>query len=395
MNICLISKYPPIEGGESSKAYWMAKSLGLRGHNIHVVTNAFEVEHEFREKFTSDDLILYQPKNVFVHNTDPFEAPFFIPKNNPYLEKLSGLAIEVIRDNKIDIIDSWYLLPYGVAGLITSRVMQKPYIARHAGSDLFRLLPSVNLSTILHETLFNASRVITYPNTKNELLDIGVEEKKIFVNKLFSVDTNAFNPTVKAMELSEISPFIAPECPIITYIGKVGKAKGIYDLIKALSTINKDYVLVIVTSPEKPRRLLNAIENFGIKNKVALVDFVPPWKIPSIIKASTCVVIPENNFPIVAHNPTLPREVLAVGTCLMISSELYNKKFARLENSSESMAVFDPLDDDDFTKKLFEIISDVDYANKIGKNGLKLSKELENFDLYISSIINLYESILE
>jgi hypothetical protein len=51
MKICFIGKYPPIEGGEASKLYWQVRELGKRGHEIHVVTNAFCVEKEFREKF--------------------------------------------------------------------------------------------------------------------------------------------------------------------------------------------------------------------------------------------------------------------------------------------------------------------------------------------------------
>ena len=45
----MIGKYPPIEGGVSARVYWLAKALGERGHEVHIVTNAQEVESEYKE----------------------------------------------------------------------------------------------------------------------------------------------------------------------------------------------------------------------------------------------------------------------------------------------------------------------------------------------------------
>ena len=45
MEICMIGKYPLIEGGRfhSGRAYSLAKSLGERGDEVHIVTNAQDV----------------------------------------------------------------------------------------------------------------------------------------------------------------------------------------------------------------------------------------------------------------------------------------------------------------------------------------------------------------
>ena len=106
MNIALISKYPPIEGGVSAKTYWLAKGLGERGHKIHIITNAWEVETNYREKFDVEDIDLYQPTNVTVNNTDPFIDPHYIPYSKPYTEKIASLAIEIIKEYDLELIDS-------------------------------------------------------------------------------------------------------------------------------------------------------------------------------------------------------------------------------------------------------------------------------------------------
>ena len=42
MRICIIGKFPPIQGGVAVRTYWVAHDLAARGHEVHVVTNAKE-----------------------------------------------------------------------------------------------------------------------------------------------------------------------------------------------------------------------------------------------------------------------------------------------------------------------------------------------------------------
>ena len=83
MKICFISKYPPIEGGISSSTYWLARGLGERGHEVHIVTNALEVEDEYRETLDINDPN-YSPKNVYIHSTDPSPTIEANPSNIPF-----------------------------------------------------------------------------------------------------------------------------------------------------------------------------------------------------------------------------------------------------------------------------------------------------------------------
>ena len=48
MRVCLIGKYPPIQGGVSMRTYHMAHELAKRGHQVQVITNAREVELPWR-----------------------------------------------------------------------------------------------------------------------------------------------------------------------------------------------------------------------------------------------------------------------------------------------------------------------------------------------------------
>jgi len=393
MKICLISKYPPIEGGESSKAYWLARGLGERGHEVHVVTNAWEVESKYRENFEVDDLEHLHPKNVFIHNTDPFIDPSFIPYTKPYTEKIASLAIDIIREYNLQLIDSWYILPYAISGYMAKTITGRPQILRHAGSDITRLFNSPYLNTLFIEIFKRVDKIVTYPGGKSFFENLGIPEDKIFLNRV-SVDTNAFSPNVDAFDLTKYTDKNI-NVPIITYIGKVGTTKGIFELTRALSEIKEEFILLLVCGGEvNNQRLKQEIENRRLKDKTIILNFVPPWKIPSIMKISTCIVIPERDFPVLSHTPILPREAVSAGKCTLLSEELYNKRsYKDLEEGVHTIVV-NPKNIDDFRNKLIKVIKNPSYAQEIGKNARKLAEEYEDFDSYLSITENLYNDLI-
>src|ERR1700730_1658311 len=62
LRVCIVGKYPPIEGGVSATTYWLARGLAARGHEIYIVTNADEVEGRYRMQLDSADAEMLQPQ---------------------------------------------------------------------------------------------------------------------------------------------------------------------------------------------------------------------------------------------------------------------------------------------------------------------------------------------
>jgi hypothetical protein len=112
MKICLVGKYPPIEGGVSAQTYWLARGLAERGHEIHVVTNADEVEDTYRLTLEPSDNSWYQPEFeksggcVRVYNAAPFSPQImgYIPLANPFVSKLASLATDIVRRYQCEAI---------------------------------------------------------------------------------------------------------------------------------------------------------------------------------------------------------------------------------------------------------------------------------------------------
>jgi glycosyltransferase involved in cell wall biosynthesis len=375
MKIVFISKYPPIEGYVSSCTYWLARGLASRGHDITVVTNAFEVEDAYREEFRAADLDLYQGKRLRVRNTDPFQDYKLIPAANPFCEKLAAAAIEASEG--ADVLDAWYFVSYGSAGLLAHAATGSPLVIRHAGSDIGRLAANPHMRPLISAMLRKADAVVSTGAGRARLVELGARRSRICKIPV-SVDTEAFHPSAEKAVLD------APDdVPVISCIGKVSRGKGVPQLLAAASKVKEDFRLVFVSSDIEGLRRMTV--HSGLKQKFLFKKFVPPWRIPGIIRASRAVIMPEHGFPVSGHSPILPREVLACGTCLVISDELSGKVAGGALSDGENALVVGPARTADFASRLSTVIRDEDAARRIGACGHRLSARMEDFEGYLSA----------
>lgn len=405
MKICVISKYPPIEGGVSSKVYWLAKALGERGHEVHIVTNALEVEDEYREELDPNDPN-FKPKNVYVHSTDPsptIEAnPSHIPFSKIYCEKLASLAIEVIEDYNIDLIDSRYLVPYCVAGYVAKSLVGIPQIISHAGSDLQRLYQSPYLKRLLEKIVKSADRVITNPETTTFFSNLGALASRISLMPQVYVDTRAFNPDVAPFDFKDYIDnqkyFLG--IPIIAYIGKIThhfETKGLPELLKACGKINEDFLLLFVANGKKFEDFTALVKRENLTQKTLFMPFLPPWKIPSILKSCTCLSALENSSsPILNyHVPAVLAEAMATGRCVVLSKELHKKEpYLKFENGKEVLLV-DSNDECSIKESLEHIIRNPDAADTIGANAHHAFIQNQQSEGYIDEIVRIYKSLVQ
>src|SRR6185312_623976 len=165
MRVCIIGKYPPIEGGVCMQNYWAAHGLAKRGHDVHVVTNAKEVGPLHRMHMRPEDWARCEQSTgtgtVRVHWTEPGgTAHFYIPEGNPVVTKLATIALALHRQQPFDAILSYYLEPYAVAGHLAAQITAVPHIVRMAGSDAGRLWHQPPLEGLYDHVLRSAAFVI-------------------------------------------------------------------------------------------------------------------------------------------------------------------------------------------------------------------------------------------
>jgi glycosyltransferase involved in cell wall biosynthesis len=394
MNILVLSKYPPIEGGVSSKTYWLAKALGERGHKVFIVSNCWEVEPRFREN-VDDELQELEPKNVELFSTSP-EFRSSIPFSRYYESRIVSMALDVMNKYEIDVIYSHYLLPYGVSALMLKKLTNRPWVLRHAGSDITRLFSFSQLKSVFIECFRAADRIIGYTNTAQALTEHNIPLTRV-VPISQSINLSEFHPNVAPFNFSEQN--IGQDTSVFTYFGKISGLKKTNELVDAASQIkDKDFKIVFFTEIGRNTEILKSYaEEKNIGEKCAFYGFVPPWKVPSIMKASTCVVCPESDeapyLPKGTHGPQIAREAMAVGKPAIIGKGVKDKGFYTGTTDNENILVVNPTDKHDFSEKLKYVIDNRQEIEELGRNARIYSEKNEDFEQAISSVENIFLSL--
>jgi glycosyltransferase involved in cell wall biosynthesis len=393
MKITYISKWPPIEGGTSSQAYWTANGLAKKRVKIHVVTNAWEVESNHRLKIDFHDLDKYYPKNMKLFSTHGFEDIAHIPNSNPYAEKIASLAIEVTESYNTDLIDAGYILPYVISGYIVKTFTERPLIARHAGSDMKRLIGSEFLRRLFIEVLRRSDRIITSKSRYPTFSRFGVNMKNLRSIPHLNVDTEVFTPRGKKIDLSAYGKAFVDK-PTLLYIGKTEYHKGIFHLIDALGMVDSDFTLMMVTNKKYRNAINQRLVRSKIEDKTVILDFAAPWKVPEIMRTADYVVCGEFDYPVPEHHPRIAREAMACGTTPIISEYLCTKyPYSELKNE-ENALIFDTKNIDNFSDVLEYSIKNVDKLDYLKKNARKFAEEKEEFDKYIDKTIKIYKEVV-
>jgi glycosyltransferase involved in cell wall biosynthesis len=410
MRICMVTKYPPIEGGVSAQNYWTARALAEAGHEVHVVTNATEVEPGFRIHLSREDADMLEPRAasggfVKIIGTPPTSRRYFhVPWSNPFTSKLAGLVAQTVREHDCEVIYSYYLEPYGVAAHLAARWTDTPYIVRHAGSDYGRLMEIPELRATYREVLAAADVVVSHVDKITELTALGVRPDAVFTGARSGVAPDVFAPDAPPLDVRRIADEFETSLPTgmrsdgrsgasaldpppaIGVYGKVGEIKGTSDLTGALGVLAREglgfeFIALTHGLADREERFLRAVADEGLEGRTWNLPFLAPWRIPSLIRACTAVCFLERDFPIRMHSPIVPREVLACGTCLIVSLEIAAKQHfrERLIHGRNVLVVRDPRDVAELSELLRDVVSKPERARAVGARGREVSEAVEDF----------------
>ncbi|UPT69957.1 MAG: glycosyltransferase [Flavobacterium sp. JAD_PAG50586_2] len=407
--------------------------LAKRGHKIHVVTNANEVEPNFKsmliDNIKDEADVNYLHQNIELHETLAIKENAFIPYSNPYSTKLLGAGIDVLSNHNIDLIIGWYFEPYGIVASQLGLIYNKPVILKHAGSDLGKLSNYNQLKSTYRWMLQSADCLLTNNHSiqVSNLLDQldSPENKRIHIfpsriPKQFLSSVEKFKPQIlkekftnwvsklkidgrliqNVIDCNNISTY-DPSLPTIGILGKIGEVKGTYNLIEALIKLRESGLKFNFCSMNTGK--IDDLTKFYslILNKRELsncTSFFPPvfpHLVPQYIKLCDIVCCLERDFPIEIHAPQNIREILAVGSCLIVSKEVASKQpyYNSLVDNKNCIIIEDPKNESDLQNKLSKLLQDKLSISVIGKHGKYLSHTFENLLTDHNSISTAIEDL--
>lgn len=433
MKLVIIGKFPPIQGGVSTQTYWTAVDLARRGHEVHVITNADEVEFGFRQfHFGSDahNLVDVELSGLLhVHTTTHLRPHACVPWSNPFGSKLLGLALSVIEEYGCDIVFGWYFEPYGVVAAHVAQLCDKPAVIRHAGSDLGRLAKHPDLVHTYRWMLRHATSVFSSRRgtiTTDLLAELGVQQDRISQLRAprlpdaysdccepLAVDIvlaglsewyrdSAMQPRLSDMLLRLNSKPFKASTPTIGAYGKIGRVKGSYSLLAALARLARTgvdfrFLSIAGGTPDEFVRYCSAVTSCDeLAKRTWILPFLAPWRIPGFLRRCNIVCFLEHGFPIEFHTPLIPREVLASGACLVLSTEIADKQaFSEsLVHRRNVVIIPDPREVEYLSDQLHWLLLDPQAAYVVGRHGQYLSETCERFFAQDNSTSVALEQVL-
>jgi glycosyltransferase involved in cell wall biosynthesis len=403
LRICLLGKFPPIQGGVSMRTYWGAHRLAARGHEVHVVTNAREVAAPFRMHMRAEDWDRcdgdYGGGSVTVHWSDPADnSQSYIPMASAFVSKLAAIAGRLHTEKRFDVIYSHYMEPYGVAAYLAAQMSGVPHVARMAGSDAGRLWHHPQLEALYDHVLRSAAVVIAVGPVAERAIERGVDPDRIIAGGGFAVPEDLFTPDGPTLDLAALRSEIdaepalrhllwgdfAADRPYFGVCGKLGESKGSFALLAAMQRLVQaglDVGLVALAhGPERVETAFRArARKLGLADRVLQIPFLPHWRVPEFLRGCLAVCCLEQDFPIGFHSPIIPREVLLSGTCLVASTEMLRKlpTSGRLPHGYGCVAVEDVNDVAILADRLAAIAQDPAPAATVGARGRAFAHELQ------------------
>lgn len=296
MRVCMLSKFPPTEGGISSRSYWLARGLAQNGIKLQIVTNADSVERDYRIDGCNDHI--KSMKGIEVFNLQE-EMPWHIPYSEDYLSRLINTTLLILEKEKADLIDTGYLVPFGIAGWLTSKITGLPYIVRHGGSDIGKFLEHADYRGILKKVIAEASAVVT---------------DKQFSNTFKNVARNIVDQPAYAPSEQFVCEKKSTGKTTFAYIGKVNfhwERKGLAKIVELFDEVpGETYDLVFVAQGKGLDAFLASLDAEQ-RGRIDLRQFVPPWEMPELLSGIDYVFDISEKDPILSESFLVKEATLA------------------------------------------------------------------------------------
>lgn len=373
MRICLLSKFPPIQGGVSARTYWMSRGFAERSIETHVVTNANCVEKEYRINDISSD----SPSNLHVHFIDP-DLPWHIPDSQLYVPRLLDRTLTLIKESRIDLIDTGYLIPYGILGYLVFKIAGIPYVLRHGGSDLEKFFRKGVLRDLLEQVIKDASAIITDDQNKETFQGLN---SKIFTVPRYIPDEKYFKPS--------LSPHAKPT---FAYIGKINyhwRHKSLHRIADIFQDLKDDYRLLFVGQGKGFNDFSEFMAGYGLAN-TEFRQFVHPANMPRLLNEIDFLIYFNKDNPIKDFT-NIFCEALWSGVKILTDDSMdFRLYLDYLELTAEDQIMNLPIDDIGETRfKIMEIMNDWERPQRF------INRPLYDFDTYLDINLEVYEQALK
>jgi len=274
----------PTKGGTAVWFDEVYRRIG--GREIHIVTADVEGSEEYDRNH-----------NNTIHRVSLKRYWWLRPESLAMYIKLFLKAFSVALTNKIDAVHTGRVLPEGLVGLIVARLFRKPLVIYAHGEEITTWRQSGKFKAMVF-TYRHADIVIANSEfTREELLKIGVNEKKIMLISP-GVDVDRFRPGLEVADL-KASIGIDSGKKLILSVGRLSRRKGFDQIIRALAKLQVaglDVHYAAIGIGEDKEYLDNLAAELGVSQRFHSLGHVPLDDLPRWYNACDVFAMPNREI---------------------------------------------------------------------------------------------------
>lgn len=203
------------------------------------------------------------------------------------------------------------------------------------------------------------------------------------------IDTNFFKPTDFSDLFEKYN--LTEENPIILYVGRISKRKGIEILIKAFKKVSKEFpkarLLIAGNEYDFLMQMKTLIIKLNLKKLVQYIGFIPKEQLPKLYSLADVVVYP--TFKEIFGHVIL--EANACGKPIIASNEWGPKQLIK---HNETGFLCNYGDINCVAKFIRKCITNKELTKRIGLNGREYVKKNYSWEICAKKHYNLYKTIL-
>lgn len=344
-------------------------------------------------------------EGVFVHGVDPELADA-----NPAIKTLStGLRMASAADN-VDVVHShtWYA---GLGGHLAGRLHGIPHVATAHSLEPHRPWKREQLGGGYEVSSWSEKNAMEYADAviavsarmKDSILEAypRIAEEKVHI-VLNGIDTDLWQPRPTFDEagdsvLKQLG--VDPSHPIVAFVGRITRQKGVEHLVKAAAHFDEGVQLVLCAgapdTPEIAARTTTLVEELQAKRDGVfwVQDMLDKPKIQEILTAADTFVCPSIYEPLGIVN----LEAMACGTAV-VASDVGGIPEVVVDGTTGTLVHYDENDPEAFERDLAAgvnaMVGDTEKAKAFGEAGRSRAVRDFSWATIAQQTVDVYRSLI-
>jgi len=270
----------PTYGGSGVVATELGKALADRGHQVHFVSNSLPARLDvFRE-------------NLYFHEVSMVHYPLF--EHSPYVLALTGKLVEVVREQKLDLLHVHYAIPHATAAHLAREILagqgiRVKVISTLHGTDITLVGKDPNYAPVVSFAIQQSDAVTAVSDFLRDETHRYFDCRKKVITVPNFVDLHRFTPSVRPGLRERFCP---EGHRLLIHISNFRRVKRIDRVVEWFHRISDQVsasLLMVGDGPELPRAEQSVREG-GLSGKVHFIGRQDP--VESLLGISDLLLLP-------------------------------------------------------------------------------------------------------